>query len=62
MTYMQNTQMTASTTMKSPRRRKPQEEHGPKERNMKVFYKLNVKDNIDITTYKSVMKRSMTDL
>ena len=33
-----------------PKDKVMQEEHGPKEKNMRVFYKLNVKDNIDITT------------
>ena len=32
-----------------PQEKKTQEEHGPKEKNMRVFYKLNVKENINIT-------------
>ena len=33
-----------------PREKQNQEEHGPKEKNMRVFYKLNVKENVDITS------------
>ena len=33
-----------------PREKETQEEHGPKEKNMQVFYKLNVKENVDVTS------------
>ena len=33
-----------------PKEKEAQEEHGPKDKNMRVFYKLNVKENVDITS------------
>ena len=32
-----------------PKDKETQEKHSPKEKNMRVFYKLNVKENVDIT-------------
>ena len=33
-----------------PKEKESQDEWKPREKNMRVFYKLNVKDNIDVTT------------
>ena len=33
---------------KEPKEKEAQEEHGPKEKNMRIFHKLNVKDNVDL--------------
>ena len=40
----------AKTIYEEPKEKETQEEHGPKEKNMRVFYKLNMKENINITS------------
>ena len=48
MTCMQWTQKTMNTTTKSPRRKRHKKNMGQKKRIWGFFYKLNVKDNVDL--------------
>ena len=49
MTYMPKVQ-SSENLYKEPQEKKMQEEQGPKEKNMRVFYKLNVTENVDVTS------------
>ena len=54
--YLQNNDIYAKSTESSenlyeePQEMKMQEGQGPKEKNMQIFYKLNVKENGDFTS------------
>ena len=47
--YLVNTD-SSENCYEEPREKETQEEHGPREKNMQVFYKLNIKENVDVTS------------